>query len=153
MSAMASQITSLTTVHSTGYSGVDQRIHQSSASLALVRGIHWWSVNSPHKGPITRKMFPFNDVIMHLLQQNSASTNACLPLWDNPGHRFSHYYAQFELEMFRGIFVVMADNHIFDHPYIVHEVINRHFSVHNISISSRLKHNFSSIVSKRLQFR
>ena len=38
--------------------------HQSSASLAFVRGIHRGPVNSPHKGPVTRKMFPFHDVIM-----------------------------------------------------------------------------------------
>ena len=56
MGAMASQITSLTIVYSTVYSGVGQRKHQSSASLAFVRGIHKW--------PITRKMFPFDDVIM-----------------------------------------------------------------------------------------
>ena len=64
MSAMASQITSLTIVYSTFYSGADQRKHQSSASLASVRGIHRWSVNSPHKGLVTRKIFPFDDVIM-----------------------------------------------------------------------------------------
>ena len=40
MGAMASQITSLTIVFSTVYSGADQRKHQSSASLAFVRGIH-----------------------------------------------------------------------------------------------------------------
>ena len=62
--AMASQITSLTIVYSTFYSGADQRKHQSSASLAFVRGIHRWPVNSPHKWPVTRKMFPFDDVIM-----------------------------------------------------------------------------------------
>ena len=64
MGAMASQFTSLTIVYSTVYSGADQRKHQSSASLAFVRGIHRWPVNSPHKGPVTRKMFPFDDVIM-----------------------------------------------------------------------------------------
>ena len=64
MSVMASQITSLTIVYSTVYSGTDERKHQSSASLAFVRGIHRWPVNSPHKGPVTRKMFPFDDVIM-----------------------------------------------------------------------------------------
>ena len=62
---MASQITSLTIVYSTVYSGADQRKHQSSASMAIVREIHRWPVNSPHKGPVTRKMFPFDDVIMH----------------------------------------------------------------------------------------
>ena len=65
MSAMASQITSLMNVYSTVYSGADQRKHQSSASLAFVMGIHRWPVNSPHKGPVTRKMFPFDDVILH----------------------------------------------------------------------------------------
>ena len=59
------QITSLTIVYSTVYSDVDQRKNQSSASLVVVRGIHWWPVNSPHKGPVTRKMFPFDDVIMN----------------------------------------------------------------------------------------
>ena len=55
MSAMASQITNLTIVYLTIYSGADQRKHQSSASLAFVRGIHRWTVNSPHKWPVTRK--------------------------------------------------------------------------------------------------
>ena len=64
MGAIASQITSLAIVYSTVYSDVDQRKHQSSASLAFVRGIHRWSVNSPHKWPVTRKMFSFDDVIM-----------------------------------------------------------------------------------------
>ena len=58
------QITSLTSVYSTVYSGAGQRKHQSSASLTFVRGIHQWPVNSPHKGPVTRKTFPFDNVIM-----------------------------------------------------------------------------------------
>ena len=65
MSSMASQITSLTIVYSTVYSGTDQRKHQSSAALAFVRGIHRGPVNFPHKWPVTRKMFPFDDVIMN----------------------------------------------------------------------------------------
>ena len=64
MGAIASQITSLTIVYSAGYSGADQRKHQSSASLAFVRGIHRGPVNSPHKWLVTRKMFSFDDVIM-----------------------------------------------------------------------------------------
>ena len=64
MDAIASQITSLTIVYSTVYSDADQRKHQSSASLAFVRGIHRGPANSPHKWPVTRKMFPFDDVIM-----------------------------------------------------------------------------------------
>ena len=62
MSTMASQITSLTIVYSTVYSGTDQRKYQSSASLAFVRGIHRGPLNSPHKESVTRKMLPFDDV-------------------------------------------------------------------------------------------
>ena len=64
MSAVASQITSVSIVCSTVGSGADQRKHQSSASLAFVQGIHRLPVYSPHKGPVTRKMFPLDDVIM-----------------------------------------------------------------------------------------
>ena len=65
MTTIASQITSLTIVYSTVYSCADQRKHQSSASLAFVRGIPRGPVNSLHKGPVTRKMFPFDDVTMN----------------------------------------------------------------------------------------
>ena len=64
MTMLASQITSLTVVYSIVYSGVNQRKHHSSASLAFVREIHRGPVNFPHKWPVTRKMFPFDDVIM-----------------------------------------------------------------------------------------
>ena len=64
MSTMASQITSLTIVYSTVYSGANQRKHQSFTSLAFVWGIHWWLVNSMHTEPVTRKMVLFDDIIM-----------------------------------------------------------------------------------------
>ena len=64
MGVMASQITSLTIVYSTVYSGADQRKDQSPVSLAFVQGIHRGPVNSLHKWPVTWKMFPFDDVIM-----------------------------------------------------------------------------------------
>ena len=78
MGTMASQITSLTIVYSIVYSDADQRKHQSSASLAFVRGINRGPVNSLHKWPVTQKMFPFDDVIMvnsydrcHICQRRS----------------------------------------------------------------------------------
>ena len=64
MGAMASQITAVPIVCTTVCSGADQRKHQCSASLVFVRGIHRWPMYSLHKGPVTRKMFPFDDVIM-----------------------------------------------------------------------------------------
>ena len=65
MGVMASQITSLTVVYSTVYSGADHRKHQNSASLSFVREI-------PHKWPVTRKMFPFDDIIMIRNKMNSS---------------------------------------------------------------------------------
>ena len=64
MRAMASQINGVSIFYSAVGSGRDERVHQSSASLAFVRGIHRWPVNSPRRRPATRKMFPFDDVIM-----------------------------------------------------------------------------------------
>ena len=61
---MVYQITSLTIVYSNAYSGADQIKYQSSASLAFVPGIRRWPVKSPHKWPLTRKMFPFYDAII-----------------------------------------------------------------------------------------
>ena len=78
MDSIASLITSITIVYSAVYSGSDQSKYQSSASLAFVRGIHRGPVNSPHKWPVTRKMFPFDDVI--------------IPLWDLATRRLSGYW-------------------------------------------------------------
>ena len=61
---MGATVSKITIVYSNVYSGTDQRKHQSSASLAFVRGIHRWPVNSPHKWSVTRKIFPFDDVTM-----------------------------------------------------------------------------------------
>ena len=84
MSTMASQITSLTIVYSTVYSATDQRKHQNSGSLAFVRGIHRWPVNSPHKGPVTRKMFPFDGIIMNMVNfvQNYHTSHPIAHLWE-----------------------------------------------------------------------
>ena len=64
MGSMAYQITSFTIVYPAVYSGADLIKYLSPASLAFVRRVHRGPVNSPHKWPVTRKMFPFNDVIM-----------------------------------------------------------------------------------------
>ena len=66
MSAMAFQYISLPIVYLIVYSGADQIKHQSSASLAFLRGIYRWPMNSTHRWPVTRKIFPLDDVIMTL---------------------------------------------------------------------------------------
>ena len=75
MNAMASQITGVSIVCWTICSGAHQRKYQSTASLAFVRGIHQWSVDFPHKGPVTRKMCPFDDDIMR-----NPSQKTCLSI-------------------------------------------------------------------------
>ena len=67
MSAMADQITGVSIIYSTVSSGSDQRKRQSPASLAFVRGVHRWPLNSPHKEPVTREMFSFDDVIKNIV--------------------------------------------------------------------------------------
>ena len=64
MSAMESQITSLTIAYSSVYSRRRWKKTSKLRITGLVRGIDRWPVNSPHKGPVTRKVFPFEDVIM-----------------------------------------------------------------------------------------
>ena len=86
LGTMASQFTNLTTVYSTVHSGPYERKHQSSASLVFVRGIHRRPVNSPHKWPVTRKMFPFDDVIMYLVRSDLPSIHnhggATVEVWE-----------------------------------------------------------------------
>ena len=87
MNALASQITSLTIVCSTVYSGADQRKHQSSASLAFGRWIHQWPVKSPHRWPVTRKMLPFDDIswdnswLLHVTLWHGNAVRITGPLW------------------------------------------------------------------------
>ena len=64
MGTVLSQISSLTIVYSTFDSDPDERKHQSSTSLTFVLGIHGGLMNSPHKWPLTWKMFRFDDIIM-----------------------------------------------------------------------------------------
>ena len=78
MSATVSQITGVSIVCLTVCSGTDQRKHQSSASRAFVKGIHRWPVDSPHKGPVTQKMFPFDDVVTemgHIIMMSEMASN------------------------------------------------------------------------------
>ena len=96
MGAMVPQITSLAIVYSTVHLGADQRKHQSSTSLAFVWGIHRWPVNSPHKGPVTRKMFPFDDVIMIYSTFQSNAQN--MPQWNVP-HIYPNIYPNGDLRL------------------------------------------------------
>ena len=92
MSPMASQITSLTIVYSTVYPGADQRKHQSSASLALVRGIH--------KGPVMRKMLSFDDVIMG--SDFTFIANQCMMINLSPHGQIGRHFAD---DIFKRIFL------------------------------------------------
>ena len=77
ISMMASQITGILLDQSTVFSGADQRKHQSSASLAFVKVIHWWLVNSLHKGPVTQKMF-------HMIMSSCAVLHKAIDIYMMP---------------------------------------------------------------------
>ena len=78
MSGMASKITGVSIVYSAVCSSADQIKHQSSASLAFVRGIHRWPVNSPHKRPMTRKHLMTSSCIKVLRRYSRRPLNAVL---------------------------------------------------------------------------
>ena len=71
MSEIASQIIRVSIVRSIVYSGADQRKKQRPASLAFVKELHGWPVDSPHKRSVKRQMFSFDDVIMYTLVFNA----------------------------------------------------------------------------------
>ena len=98
INAMVSQTIDVSIVGWAICSGADQRKHQSSALLAFVLGIHRWPVNSLHKGPVTRKMFPFDDVIMrrHLKKSLPPNTDGLFSSWRLKWNRL----------MFRLVFIV-----------------------------------------------
>ena len=75
MGVIASQIISLRIIYSNIYSGTAHRKHQSSLSLASVMGIHRWPMNFLHKGPVTRKMFPFDDIFVTDLMAMTRTTH------------------------------------------------------------------------------
>ena len=72
MGAITSQITSLTIVYPKVYSGADQ--HWPLCGNSPVTG------EFPHKWPVTRKLFPFNDVIMfHSVYQRAPTLEQMFP--------------------------------------------------------------------------
>ena len=73
MGVMASQITSVTIVYSIVYSGADKKKTLKLHVTGFCEGNDRLPVNSPHKGPVTRKMFPFDDVIMKQLKLRHAA--------------------------------------------------------------------------------
>ena len=75
MGAVSSQITGVSIVCSIVCLGADQRKYQISASLVFVRGFQRWPRDSLHKGRITRKVFPFDDVIMICVLYASYATS------------------------------------------------------------------------------
>ena len=67
MSAIVSQITSLTIITQPFIQEQIKENNKASRHRPLWGGFtgDQWPVNSPHEGPVTRKMFKFDDVIMH----------------------------------------------------------------------------------------
>ena len=130
MSEIASQITSLTIVYSIAYSDADQRKHQSSASLAFVRGIHRGPVNSPHKWPVTRKMFPFDDVIMIPVVQISPT------IWHKGNHDIAPAWWRHQMETFFALLAICAENSPVPGEFPTQRPVTR--SVFDLRLNKRL---------------
>ena len=90
-------------------SDADQRKHKSCAQLAFMWGIHRWPGNSPHKWPLTRKMFPFEDIIMIGRQPSglllltgsfSYSDNALYTRFTNRKLILSYFYPGFHVRAY-----------------------------------------------------
>ena len=83
MGTIASQITSLTIVYSNVYSDADRRSKKTPKIRVTghMRGIHRGPVNSPHKWPVTRKMFPFDDVIMFRAESGGIPSQRAFNVW------------------------------------------------------------------------
>ena len=117
MDTMASQITSLTTVYLTVYS-VQIKENIKLCVIGLCVGIYRRPVNSPHKLPVTRKIFPFDDVIMVITCQNARILVwrfVCLSGWKithNP-RTYWHIFTKFGTQMHFGL----VQNHIYFQTY------------------------------------
>ena len=100
MCAMASQITGVLIVYSTVCSDADQRTFQS---FVFVRGIHRWPANSPHKQPVTRKMFPFDGAIMSYY---GTETKPFTPLYHAATKR-AKFWRQFQMHFLERNFCIL----------------------------------------------
>ena len=161
MVAMASQITSLTIVYSTVYSDADKRKHQSSASLAFVRGIHRWPVNSLHKWPVTRKMFPIDDVIMFSSNTHRFTRSQCfhvvfLSCW-NPWFRNCYHCnmanaIKTHLPLLPHICVSELDQHCFRQWLVAYSAPNHYLNQFYLLPIGTLGTNSSEILIKIQSF-
>ena len=114
MDTMAFQITSPAIVYSTVYSDVDQRKHQSSASLAFARGIHRRPVNSPHKWPVTRKMF-------HLMTSSWIHSRVV--------HRDQHFYFKLESHISINKMVIVVGDYLQPDFFLIKRLLQKRGNV------------------------
>ena len=124
MSMMASQITGILIVYSTVCSGTDQRIYQSSTSLAFVMGINWWLVNFPYNGPVTWKMLPFDDDICRMGREVVVSMDSIESIFNCPASRTTLVATRFRVAVICPIIQVPHCIRVFF--YFVWFVFNNH---------------------------
>ena len=130
MSAMTSQITSVSIVYSTVCSGVDQRKHQIDASLVFVCGIHRWPMNSPQKGPVTLKMLQFDDIIMHMC------IAYLIKLWSMPEFLYGLSWSFIFWQCIRGLWNHQLFQYVTTN-YLIEIWVMKYSYMHNISADSK----------------
>ena len=116
MCAMASQITSLTIVYSTVYSGAGHRKTPNLRVTGLCWGIHRWPVNSPHKWPVTRKIFHLMTSSWIVIVACSVRDVAAGPYMTIIRTYYSHgeYFGHYDGENYRTPQLATSVNHIRD---------------------------------------
>ena len=92
-------------------------------SLAFVRGINWWPLNSPHKGRVMRKMFPFDDVILSSLTNVCISNSPWYRYHVIPNHSISAVITLGTLRLGSLITIFRAPND----TYVSHKMLATHF--------------------------
>ena len=128
ISAMASEITSITIVYSILYSGADQRKHRSAASLASVKGIHRSPVNSWINGiesPPPLSSFEWNrDWITKIFQNsltwddlkfclyNETKQNWEIRIWSSLKNLMNYNYMQSNISFQRISLVSIASSRL-----------------------------------------
>ena len=143
MATIAFRITRLTIVYSNVYSEANQRKHRSSASLAFGRGIHWGLVNSPHKWPVTRKMFPFDDVIM---KKQTTKTYVSGVVWRSCYYRSSKHLPYYWPHSVTSGFPSkkVCNRELLYIPALLRLVASSHHAITRTSVDPALCHHMAS---------
>ena len=140
MNMMAPQITGIPIVCSTVCLCADQRKHQTSASLAFVRGIHRWPVDFPHKRPEKRQMVPFDNdfkvrclghqqIVKHISNYETNTDTVDFELWRWTNNFIPH---------FTGHLIIYTSSRPFRYTFAYPHLLTGSLNIITILLSGRI---------------